>query len=84
MSVLKALLARVVGGERLTEDEAGAAMGAIMDGDATAAQIGGLLAAMAVRGEAEDEIVGFARAMRARGIPLRSKEIGRASCRERV
>src|SRR5687767_15390796 len=47
-------------------------MGAIMDGDATPAQIGGLLAAMAVRGEAEDEIVGFARAMRSRGLPLRS------------
>jgi anthranilate phosphoribosyltransferase len=73
MSILKGLLARVVGGDRLTEDEAGAAMGAIMDGEATPAQIGGLLAAMAVRGEAEDEIVGFARVMRARGVPLRSQ-----------
>jgi anthranilate phosphoribosyltransferase len=38
----------------------------------TPAQIGGLLAAMAVRGESEDEIVGFARVMRSRGLPLRS------------
>jgi len=70
--MLKRHLGRVVAGHRLTEDEAGEAMGAIMDGDATPAQIGGLLAAMAVRGEAEDEIVGFARAMRSRGLPLRS------------
>jgi anthranilate phosphoribosyltransferase len=71
-AVLKRHLGRVVAGHRLSEDEAGEAMGAIMDGDATPAQIGGLLAAMAVRGEAEDEIVGFARAMRSRGLPLRS------------
>ena len=71
-AVLRRHLGRVVAGHRLTEDEAGEAMGAIMDGEATPAQIGGLLAAMAVRGEAEDEIVGFARAMRTRGLPLRS------------
>ena len=58
-------------GERLTEEEAGAAMGAIMDGEATPAQIGALLAALAVRGETEDEVVGFARTMRARAVPLR-------------
>ena len=72
-SVLKRHLGRVVAGQRLSEDEAGEAMGAIMDGEATPAQIGGLLAAMAVRGETEDEIVGFARAMRGRGVPLRSR-----------
>jgi len=71
-AILKRHLVRVVAGSRLSEEEAGEAMGAIMDGDATPAQIGGLLAAMAVRGETEDEIVGFARAMRSRGLPLRS------------
>ena len=71
--VLKRHIGRVVGGHRLAEDEAGEAMGAIMDGDATPAQIGGLLAAMAVRGETEDEIVGFARAMRSRALPLRAR-----------
>ncbi len=65
-------LARVVAGERLSEAEAGAAMATIMDGEATPAQIGALLAAMALRGETEDEIVGFARAMRARAVRLRS------------
>ena len=57
----------------LTEEEAGAAMGAIMDGQATAAQIGALLAALAVRGETEDEVVGFARTMRARAVSLPSR-----------
>jgi anthranilate phosphoribosyltransferase len=65
-------LARVVAGERLSEHEAGLAMATIMDGAATPAQIGALLAAMAVRGETEDEIVGFARAMRERAVRLHS------------
>ena len=38
-----------------------------MDGEATPAQIGALLAALAVRGETEDEVVGFARTMRDAG-----------------
>jgi len=70
---MKPYLAKVAGGGRLSEDEAGAAMGAIMDGEATPAQIAGLLMALAVRGETEDEVVGFARTMRARAVPLRSK-----------
>ncbi|MGD8895294.1 MAG: bifunctional anthranilate synthase component II/anthranilate phosphoribosyltransferase [Acidobacteriota bacterium] len=69
---IKRYLAKLARGERLTEEEAAAAMGVIMDGQATPAQIGALLAAMAVRGETEDEVVGFARTMRARAIPLRS------------
>jgi anthranilate phosphoribosyltransferase len=71
-AILRRHLGRVVAGERLGEAEAAEAMGAIMDGEATPAQIGALLAAMALRGETEDEIVGFARVMRARGTPLRA------------
>jgi anthranilate phosphoribosyltransferase len=43
-----------------------------MDGQATPAQIGGFLLGLAVRGETEDEVVGFARTMRAKAVPLRS------------
>jgi anthranilate phosphoribosyltransferase len=71
---VKGQLAKVIGGGRLTEAEAGAAMATIMEGAATPAQIGALLAGLAVRGETEDEIVGFARAMRERATPIRSRE----------
>jgi anthranilate phosphoribosyltransferase len=69
---IKRHLAKATRGERLSEDEAAQAMGSIMDGEATPAQIGALLAAIAARGESEDEVVGFARAMRARAVPLAS------------
>jgi len=70
---IKRHLGKLTRGERLTEEEAGTAMGAIMDGDATPAQIGALLTALSVRGETEDEVVGFARSMRARAVPLSSR-----------
>jgi anthranilate synthase/phosphoribosyltransferase len=70
---IKRHLARLARGERLSEDEAASAMGSIMDGEATPAQIGALLAAMAARGETEDEVVGFARTMRTRAVPLVSR-----------
>jgi anthranilate phosphoribosyltransferase len=70
---MKEQLAQVVRGDRLSEEQAAAAMNVIMDGAATPAQIGGLLAAMAVRGETVDEVVGFARTMRARAPQVRSQ-----------
>jgi len=69
---IKRHLTKLARGEPLTEEEAASAMGTIMEGQATPAQIGALLAAMAARGETEDEIVGFARAMRDRAVPLTS------------
>jgi anthranilate phosphoribosyltransferase len=48
-------------------------MATIMEGQATPAQIGALLAGLAVRGESEDEVVGFAREMRTRAVPLSAK-----------
>ena len=70
---MKQYLAKIARGERLTEQEAGLAMAIIMDGEAAPAQIGALLVGMAVRGETEDEIVGFARTMRARAVPLTAR-----------
>ena len=67
---VKAAIARVVGGEDLSGDEIAAVFGAIMDGAATPAQIGGLLIALRIKGETADEIAGAARAMRARALPL--------------
>ncbi len=54
----------------LTADEAAEAMGAIMDGHASPAQIGGFLVGLRLKGERPQELVGLARAMRARATPM--------------
>jgi anthranilate phosphoribosyltransferase len=64
--MLKPLLRRLAAGETLTEAESEAAFSTVMDGDATQAQIAGLLTAMHVRGETVAELKGAVRAMRAR------------------
>jgi anthranilate phosphoribosyltransferase len=56
--------------EDLTADEAAAAMGAVMDGQAAPSQVAALLTALAMKGERPAELVGFARSMRARSTPL--------------
>jgi anthranilate phosphoribosyltransferase/anthranilate synthase/phosphoribosyltransferase len=63
---LKPVLARLAAGASLSEAEAEAAFGTIMAGEATPAQIAGLLMAMRVRGETVAEITGAVRAMRSR------------------
>jgi anthranilate phosphoribosyltransferase/anthranilate synthase/phosphoribosyltransferase len=63
---LKPVLARLARGERLTAEEAQVAFGVVMDGQATPAQIGGMLMAMRVRGESVAELTGAVTAMRAR------------------
>jgi anthranilate phosphoribosyltransferase len=62
------LLRRVLGGQSLSQDEAAAFVGQIMDGEYTPAQAAGLLVALASKGETADEIVGAARAMRERSL----------------
>lgn len=54
----------------LTTDEAAGAMAAIMRGEATPAQIAGLLMALRAKGERPEELVGLARAMREAAVPL--------------
>jgi anthranilate phosphoribosyltransferase len=63
---VRAALAAVVDGATLTMDEARLAMGSVMDGDATPAQLAALLVALRMRGETIDEFAGFAAAMRER------------------
>ena len=71
---LKPVLARLAAGERLAESEAEHAFGIIMAGEATPAQIAGLLMAMRVRGETVAEMTGAVRAMRARMIAIEAPE----------
>ncbi len=57
---------KVVAREHLTEAEAWAAMGEVMDGQTTPAQIAAFITALRMKGETVAEIAGFARAMRER------------------
>lgn len=66
-------IGKVVGGAHLTREEAKAAMRAIMEGVATPAQIGGLLAALRLKGETADEIGGFAEIMRSKASAVRTE-----------
>ena len=54
----------------LTQSDTERTFGHMLDGDMTDAEIAEMLIAIAVRGETADEIVGAARAMRARMIPV--------------
>jgi anthranilate phosphoribosyltransferase len=68
--MFSAILEQLRRHEDLTTDQAAEVMGAIMDGQALPSQIGSLLMALALKGERPSELVGFARAMRARATRL--------------
>lgn len=63
---VRAAVARVVDRRDLSADEMAGVVGRIMDGEATPAQVAALLVALRMKGETVDEVVGAARAMRAR------------------
>ncbi len=56
----------------LTADQAAAAMDLVMSGQATPAQLAGLLIGLSMKGERPQEIVGLARTMRAHAVALPS------------
>jgi anthranilate phosphoribosyltransferase len=68
--VIQDALARLLDGRDLSRPEAREAMGEIMRGEATPAQIGGFLVALRVKGETVDEIAGCAEAMREHVLPV--------------
>lgn len=74
MSNLKPIIAKVAAGQRLYQDEARTAFDIIMAGEGTAAQIGGLLVGLRVRGETVDEITGAVEAMRGRMLKVDAPE----------
>ena len=67
---LRAAIAKVINGQDLSRQEAGAAMDAIMDGAATPAQIGSYLTALRMKGETAEEIAGSAQSMRRHVVPV--------------
>ncbi len=69
MTIAQAI-AHTAARKNLSADEMAEVTGQIMDGQATPAQIGALLLALRMKGEVVDEVVGAARAMRARALPF--------------
>jgi anthranilate phosphoribosyltransferase len=68
---VKDLLRQIVAGRDLSRDDSRRAFEQIMSGQEQPALVAGLLAALAVKGETVDEIVGAALAMRERVTPVR-------------
>jgi len=72
--LVRSALATIVDGGTLSMDEAHAAMGAVMDGEATPAQLAAFLMGLRMRGETADELAGFAGAMRDRVVRVDAPE----------
>lgn len=71
--MMRKAIARVIARENLSQREAEEVMTRIMSGEATAAQVGALLAGLRLKGETPDEVAGFARSMRRHATPICSK-----------
>lgn len=69
--MIREAIARLVAGTSLGRDQAASAMGDIMEGRATEAQIAAFLVALRMKGETVEEIVGCAEAVRQRMRPVR-------------
>jgi anthranilate phosphoribosyltransferase len=74
MAMLKKFIAKVVERQDLTEEEAHQAMGIIMDGEASPAQIASFVTGLRMKGETIEEITGFVRTMRAKAVRIRAKD----------
>jgi anthranilate phosphoribosyltransferase len=72
--LVRSALATIVDGGSLTRDEAHRAMGAVMDGEASPAQLAALLMGLRMRGETVDELTGFALAMRERVVRVEAPD----------
>src|SRR5512135_964906 len=72
MDDLKSIIGKVATGASLSRDEAASAFDAVMSGEATPSQMGGLLMALRVRGETVDEITGAVTTMRAKMLGVKA------------
>jgi anthranilate phosphoribosyltransferase len=70
---VRSLLLRLMRGEDLQRAEANALLDALLDGEATDAQIAAALVALAVKGETVDELAGMAAAMRSRAVRIKAQ-----------
>jgi anthranilate phosphoribosyltransferase len=67
---MKKTIEKCLSGENLTVTEASSAFDIIMTGKATDSQIAGLMIALRAKGESVNELVGFARTMRAHAVKI--------------
>lgn len=74
LMTLQQAIAAVVDGKDLSADEIAAVFDTIMRGEATPAQIGGLLIGLRMKRVTAAELAGAAQAMRARAVPFRAPE----------
>jgi anthranilate phosphoribosyltransferase len=72
--MIKESIKKVVDGKNLTREEAALTMDQIMRGDASSAQIAGLLTALRIKGETAEEITGFAEKMREHAVHIYPKK----------
>jgi anthranilate phosphoribosyltransferase len=70
---MRRCLLKLVEGRNLSGGEAFDLMNLVMSGEATEAQIGGLLVALRAKGETVEEITGLARAMRGKALKVQVK-----------
>jgi anthranilate phosphoribosyltransferase len=70
MTTLRDILLKLSRREDLTRDEAREAFELIMSGQASEAQIGGLLIGLASKGSTADELIGAATVMREKAVPV--------------
>ncbi|HYQ87070.1 MAG TPA: anthranilate phosphoribosyltransferase [Bacteroidota bacterium] len=68
---MKEFIQKAAERQHLTREEAAAAMRTIMDGQATDAQIAGLLMALKLKGEQQQELLGFVEVMREKCLGVR-------------
>lgn len=72
MDRFRALISKVATGASLSREEAAHAFDKMMSGEATPAQMGGLLMALRLRGETVDEITGAVSIMRSKMLPVKA------------
>ena len=70
---IQGAIAKVISGENLAEEEAEEVMSCIMEGEATPAQIAGLLVGLRMKGETPEEVTAFARVMRRKATRVKTK-----------
>ncbi len=77
---IRSMINIAAAGQPLSLEQAEAAFNIMMSGDATPSQMGGLLMALRVRGETVDEIIGGARAMRAKMVRIKAPDHAIDTC----